>query len=68
LHEIEALQIPLIGLVDTDMNPNKFLYRFFGNNDAFENINFLFFFLKEPILQGRLKEQKQFYFANDSQS
>jgi small subunit ribosomal protein S2 len=62
MFEIKKLQIPLIGLVDTNMNPNDFLYKFFGNNDSTENIEFFFTFLKEAVQEGRLKEQQLFYY------
>jgi ribosomal protein S2 len=62
LHEIKNLQIPLIGFVDTDMNPNDFVYKFFGNNDSVENLEFFFEFLKEAAKEGRLKEQQLFFF------
>lgn len=66
LKEIQDMQIPLIGLVDSNINPNSFLYKFFGNNDTFESIDFFFNFLKEAIKEGRLKEQSYFfyYFVN----
>jgi ribosomal protein S2 len=56
------MQVPLIGLIDSNMNPKSFLYKFFGNNDTFESIDFFFNFLKEAIQEGRLKEQSYFYF------
>jgi len=62
LHEIKNLQIPLIGVVDTDMNPNDFVYKFFGNNDSIENLEFFIEFLKEAAIEGRLKEQQLFFF------
>jgi len=61
LHEIKNLQIPMIGLIDTNMNPNDYIYKFFSNNDSVETIEFLFEFLKEAAKEGRLKEQEQFF-------
>lgn len=62
LYELKKMQIPFIGLVDTNMNPNDFLYKFFGNNDSIKNIEFFFEFLQAAIKEGRLKEQQAFYF------
>lgn len=62
LAELKKFQIPLIGIVDTNMNPNDFVYKFFGNNDSMESIEFFFEFLDESIKEGRLKEQQLFYF------
>ena len=61
LYELKQFQIPLIGLIDTDMDPTDFLYKFFGNNDSVENIEFFFDFLKEAVKEGRLIEQQRFY-------
>ena len=60
-YELQKFQLPLIGLVDTNMNPKPFLYKFFGNNDAVENIEFFFEFLTETLKEGRLIEQQKFY-------
>ena len=61
LYELKHFQVPLIGLVDTDMNPKEFIYNFLGNNDSIENIEFFFNFLQETINQGRFLEQQQYY-------
>lgn len=61
LKEIQDLQIPLIGLVDSNMDPDQFLYKILGNNDSVESIEFLFDFLKEAVKEGRLREQNYFY-------
>jgi len=63
LFELKKFKYPLIGLVDTDMEPQNFLYKFMGNNDAVETIEFFFDFLKEAAKEGRLKEQQVFYKA-----
>lgn len=62
LYELKQLQVPLIGLVDTDMNPKDFLYSFLSNNDSIENIEFFFDFLKEAVKEGRLQEQQKYYY------
>jgi ribosomal protein S2 len=62
LNEIINLQIPLIGVVDTDMDQEKYVYKFFGNNDSIENLEFFFQFLKEAAVEGRLKEQQLFFY------
>lgn len=62
LKESINLQIPILGLVDTNMDPDFFLYKFFGNNDSIENIQFLFEFIEEAVKEGRLKEQQLFFF------
>jgi small subunit ribosomal protein S2 len=40
------LQIPILGLIDSNINPDNFLYKIFGNNDSIKNIYFFFNFLK----------------------
>jgi ribosomal protein S2 len=61
LFELKKFNVPLIGIVDSDMNPHDFIYKFFGNNDSMESLEFFFEFLKETIQEGRLKEQQLFY-------
>jgi len=60
--ELKKMHVPMIGLVDTDMDPDNFLYKFLGNNDTLENIEFFFDFIKETVKEGRLKEQQLFYY------
>jgi small subunit ribosomal protein S2 len=60
--ELKKMHVPMIGLVDTDMDPDNFLYKFLGNNDTIENIEFFFDFIKETVKEGRLKEQQLFYY------
>lgn len=60
--ELKKMHVPMIGLVDTDMDPDDFLYKFLGNNDTIENIEFFFDFIKETVKEGRLKEQQLFYY------
>ncbi len=61
LDEIKNLQVPLIGIIDTDMDPDDFVYKFLGNNDSIEYLDFVFSFISEAIKEGRLKEQQLFY-------
>ena len=61
LDEIKKLQIPLIGLVDSNMDPEDYVFKFFGNNDSVENLDFFFEFLTEAAKEGRLKEQQLFF-------
>jgi ribosomal protein S2 len=60
LHELHHFQIPLIGIVDSNMDPKHFLYKFYGNNDSKEHLEFFFEFLSETIKDGRLREQEMF--------
>lgn len=62
LEEAKNLQIPILGLIDSNTNPDDFLYKFFGNDDSIESIEFFFEILKEAIKEGRLKEQELFLF------
>jgi ribosomal protein S2 len=62
LQELKNLQVPLIGFVDTNMNPDDFIYKLLGNNDSVKNLEFFFEFLLEAVKEGRLKEQQLFFF------
>lgn len=66
LYEIKQLKTPLIGIIDTDMNPKDFLFKFYGNNDSVETLDFFFELIYLSIINGRLKEQQLFfsYFIN----
>lgn len=65
-HEINNLDIPIIGISDSNVNHKQFLYTFVGNDDSIESINFFCMFLEEAIKNGKLQEQEQFlyYFIN----
>ena len=62
LKEIQRLNIPIWGLVDSNMNPGWFLYQFFGNDYSLESLEFFCEFLKDAILEGRIKEQEIFFY------
>jgi len=62
LNEVKLLQTPLLGIIDSNMDPDDFVLKFFGNNDSIENLNFFFNFLTEAAKEGRLKEQQLFFF------
>lgn len=60
LQEASNLNIPAFGIIDSNMNPDFFLYKIFGNNKSKDAVLFFLMFLKEAILEGRFKEQQQF--------
>ena len=62
LKESMDFQVPIIGLIDSNVDPDFFLYKFLGNQDSLENIDFFFEFIDEVIKEGRLKEQQMFFF------
>lgn len=62
LKETKNLNIPILGIVDTNMDPDYFLYKMLGNNDSLNNIEFLFLLVDEAIKEGRFKEQQLFFF------
>ncbi len=62
LNEIISLKIPFMGMVDSNTNPDNYLYHFFGNDDSLENIEFFFEFIKDALKEGRIKEQEYFFY------
>ena len=56
------LQIPIIGLIDSNTDPSYFLYKLFTNKESVQNIDFFLNFIKEAIKEGRAKEQELFFF------
>jgi ribosomal protein S2 len=51
-----------MGMVDSNTNPDNYLYHFFGNDDSLENIEFFFEFIKDALKEGRIKEQEYFFY------
>lgn len=58
--EIKNQYIPLIGTINTDMNPDFFLYKTFGNINNLSSLIFFFNLIKKTIINSRLSEQKLF--------
>jgi small subunit ribosomal protein S2 len=61
LNEINNLNIPVIGITDTNTNPTPFLYNLPGNDDSLESIQFFCNFLEKAILEGKQKDQERFF-------
>jgi ribosomal protein S2 len=62
LKEIVKSKIPLMGLVDSNMNPEFFLYPFIGNNDSIESIKFCFSLLALSQKESMIQERKTLYY------
>lgn len=62
IKEAKNLEIPVIGLADSNSDPDNFLYTLIGNDDSLESLQFIYFFIEEAIKEGKLKEQEQFLF------
>lgn len=60
--EISNLHIPIIGIVGTDQDPNKFLYALIGNSDNLDSIYFFCQLINEAIKTGKLEEQEKFLY------
>lgn len=58
--EINSQKLPMLGIINTDMDPNLFLYKTFGNINNISSLHFFLNFLKISILKARLQEQKLF--------
>ncbi len=53
IREAARLGIPIVGLVDTDSDPNKLTYPIPGNDDAIRSIVLVVNLLAESILEGK---------------
>lgn len=62
LKEVVKSKIPLMGLVDSNMNPEFFLYPFLGNNDSIESIKFCFSLLALSQKESMIQERKTLYY------
>lgn len=63
LYEIKSLNIPIIGVTDSNNSPNDFLFNLPANDDSLEFTLFLFNFLEKAILEGKQKDQERFFLS-----
>tara|TARA_B100001142_G_scaffold300436_1_gene325211 strand:+ start:33977 stop:34729 length:753 start_codon:yes stop_codon:yes gene_type:complete len=61
LKEVQQLNIPMIGITDSNSNPDNLLYNLPGNDDSLESIQFFCNFLEQAILEGKQKDQERFF-------
>lgn len=59
LNEARRLGIPVVGLVDTNVNPLGVAYPIPGNDDGVRSIEFILKSVKEAIIEGRKKGVEQ---------
>ncbi len=66
INEIKSLNIPILGIIDSDKDPHNLLYSLIGNANNFESIYFFCQLIEEAIKLGQLEEQEKFlyYFTN----
>jgi len=55
VHEANRLGIPVIGLIDTNSNPDLIAYPIPGNDDATKSIDAVITILTDTIIEGRKK-------------
>lgn len=60
IHEAANLDLPLIGMVDSNNSPRPFLYPIYGNDDSIESIQFMMDVLKRGVEEGRKREHEAF--------
>lgn len=60
VNEISRLQIPIMGILDSDSNPRDYLYKLPANDDSIESLQFFCNFLEEAMLAGRIIEYNNF--------
>lgn len=61
LNEFNKLNIPVMGITDSNTNPSDYLYTLPGNDDSLESIQFFCNFLEKAILEGKQKDQERFF-------
>jgi len=61
LEEIQSLNIPIIGINDSNINPDNFLYNLIGNDDSLESVQFFCNFLEKAIKEGKTLDQERFF-------
>jgi small subunit ribosomal protein S2 len=53
VHEARKMNIPLIGIVDTNTNPSQIDYPIPGNDDAVSSLRYIFGYLGKVVLQAK---------------
>jgi small subunit ribosomal protein S2 len=59
-HEAANLDVPLVGMVDSNTSPLPFLYPVFGNDDSVQSIAFMMDLLGRAVEEGRKREHEAF--------
>lgn len=59
-HEASNADVPLVGMVDSNMSPTPFLYPVFGNDDSLESIQLVLDLMKRGVEEGRKREHEAF--------
>jgi ribosomal protein S2 len=62
LYEAFKLNLPLLGLVDSNINPKFFVFYFLSNNDSIDIFYFFLIYMEEFIYEGFFREQEFFYY------
>jgi small subunit ribosomal protein S2 len=57
--EANKLSIPVLGIVDTNSDPDPINYPIPANDDAFKSISLIVHTISEAVLEGRSREQKK---------
>ena len=58
VHEANRLKIPIVGLIDTNCDPDVIDYPIPGNDDALKSIRFIVSLLTDSIVEGRQEFMK----------
>ena len=60
LKEAYSLDIPIIGIIDSNDDFKRFFFKMIGNNDSLESIFFFCSFIEDAIIAGE-KKQSEFF-------
>ncbi len=62
IKEAQNLNIPIMGLADSNVNSIDYTYLLPGNDDSLESITFLCNFIEQAVEEGFNREQEQFLY------
>lgn len=62
IRESGNIRAPLMGLIDSNVQPLSYVLGFLGNDDSLDSIEFFFFLVEDALKEGRKKEQEVFYY------
>lgn len=62
INESKLVGIPLIGILDSNIDSNQYLYGLYGNDDSWESLEFYISVIKAGLKKGNLNEKRLYFY------
>jgi ribosomal protein S2 len=56
------MNIPIVSMIDSNIDNSNHIYSLFGNDDSLESLDFFLKTLELGFKEGQVKEKKTFYY------